>query len=272
MKFIEKKLEHELNVSKTHPLKEFFIYFSGVLFISLISFFLLGNFVDIFVDNLPKKHLRTMNNLLIQGTQKIPMAKQSTEEQRIQKILDKLVASSHMNNQKFTLKIQKGESMNAFAYPANIIVLLRPTIDAAKTENELAMVLGHELGHYSNYDHLKGMGRNIIFLGMSLLFFGQNNSITEFFKSTMDTVSLKFNRHQEQKADSFGLDLLNKTYGHVEEAETFFTKMNLESPSGQSWMSKYMETHPDIEVRIKRLRNMSLNRGYKLKGEVINLN
>ena len=36
-------------------------------------------------------------------------------------------------------------------------------LENVESENELAFVLGHELGHFRNRDHLRGLGRGIAF-------------------------------------------------------------------------------------------------------------
>jgi Zn-dependent protease with chaperone function len=270
MKHVEKKLEHEVNISKKHPLKEFITYFSGVLFVLLLVFFLLGIFVDIFIESLPRKHLTSLNSLLSKTGPGVSLTIRTTEELKIQAILNKILVNTSMSDQNFTVLIRPGKNINAIAYPANIIVLHRPTITAAKTDNEIARVLGHELGHYYNNDHLKGMGRAIIFLGFSVIALGQNSSVTSFLKNTLESVNLKFNRRQEEQADSYGLDLLNKAYGHVEEADSFYKKMKNEYGSS-SWLTSYMSTHPAIENRIKKIKTMAVTRGYSLNGKLIKL-
>ena len=46
--------------------------------------------------------------------------------------------------------------MNAVALPGGNIVVFAGLLKEIKSENELAMILGHELGHFAHRDHLRG--------------------------------------------------------------------------------------------------------------------
>ena len=59
-------------------------------------------------------------------------------------------------------------------------VIYQGLLAQAESENELMMVLGHELGHFANRDHLRGLGRALLV----------QIAIAAFFRQT--TVKLKY--------------------------------------------------------------------------------
>ncbi|MEP0779976.1 M48 family metalloprotease [Microcoleus sp. ZQ-A2] len=44
------------------------------------------------------------------------------------------------------------------ALPGDAIVIYADLVQQAKSQNELMMVLGHELGHFAHRDHWRGLG------------------------------------------------------------------------------------------------------------------
>jgi len=68
-------------------------------------------------------------------------------------------------------------------------------------------VLAHELGHFANRDHLKGLGRGLILWIISAGILGQDNAITDLAGRSLIGVQMKFSQAQETKADLFALEL-----------------------------------------------------------------
>ncbi len=58
------------------------------------------------------------------------------------------------------------------------ILLFQGLLDILKTENSLSFVIGHELGHFKNRDHLRGLGRGIVLTALSATFTGANSNLT----------------------------------------------------------------------------------------------
>ena len=62
----------------------------------------------------------------------------------------------------FRVEIDSSAAPNAMALPGGLIVVTQGLLDQVESENELAFVLGHELGHFRNRDHLRALGRGIM--------------------------------------------------------------------------------------------------------------
>ena len=69
------------------------------------------------------------------------------------------------------LFIPDRDTINAAALPGNYVIVYGGLLEEMDSENELMMVLGHELGHFANRDHMRGIGRSLaIPIVMSLIF------------------------------------------------------------------------------------------------------
>lgn len=139
---------------------------------------------------------------------------------------------------------------NAFAFPGGTIGVTHGMLDIADSEIALAFVLAHELGHFAQRDHLRGLGRAV---GRALawaLIFGDTGDILTRHAGTL--LDLAHSRQQEAGADRFGLALVHRAYGRTEGSERLFTwlEQNRRQPAWASWL----QSHPDAGDRIERLR------------------
>lgn len=140
-------------------------------------------------------------------------------------------------------------SPNAFAFPGGTIMVTSGLIRNLKSENGLAFVLGHELGHIRHRDHLTGIGRGFgLLIAASLLGLGGAEGIG--LDVAQNVIGNSFNRHQESLADEYAADLLNHAYGNLAGAGEFF-KFILESEnSWQGRIPSFLSTHPNPKERL----------------------
>ncbi len=263
MRIIPKNCEEgEHNTSKVHPLKEFFMLIFGTLAIVAIIYYLSGFAVGIVVENLSSRYESKLMGLMSR------FDVEGKPDQKMQKLLDALVKKSDLSGRKFELFVIEGDDPNALAYPGQKIVVVKSLLDQVNSQNELAMVLAHELGHFKNRDHLRGAGRGVIATIASLFLFGQDSQITNFLLSSVNMGNLDFTREQELKADQYGLKLLNDYYGHVNGSLNFFESQYIRESKLQRHAS-YISTHPNATKRINELVNWIKENDLSLDGELI---
>ncbi len=266
MKYTPKELKGNVNISHTSPVKEFFILLGGILGILLIIYIALGFAVDFAASRLPfeaEQKLGSLYSSIYNNTKSTEAGKS------LQSLLDDLVHhtsksnSIHTQNIQYNVHLVPGPMANAMALPGGNIIVFAPLMDEVKSENEIAFVLAHELGHYANRDHLRGLGRRLVLLAASATLLGGDSSITNFLISSMVNIEMKFSQHQETMADLWALDLLNKKYGHVAGAIDFFD--TLSDKEDTSRISYYFATHPYPDDRIKQLEKRISEKEYLMK-------
>ncbi len=258
MKYTPKEIQGNVNVTQTHPLKELFLLLSGLLGLLLVIYIVLGFAVDLVVPRLPAGIERSLGELYAGAFEKQP---QTGAEEYLQTLIDDLVdASPVLTSELYRIHLIPFSQANALALPGGHIVIMSKLVEELESENELAFVLAHELGHFANRDQLKGLGRGLVITALSSFLFGLDNTLTNFLMNSLLTVERKFSQHQETTADLFALDLVNAYYGHISGAPDFFEKMSQQDPRGR--LTYFFATHPYPSDRIARLQKEIQKKGY----------
>lgn len=257
MKYTPKELKENVNISRTSPIREFFLLLGGVLGVILIVYIALGFAVDIVVTKLSPEIEQSLGRLyskIYENTE------ETTTGIQLQEILDGLAKELPKGELQYKVHLVANSLINAMALPGGNIVVFSGLIKEVKSENELAFVLAHELGHFANRDHLRGLGRRLVLLTISIALLGRDSSAANFLMNSLLNVEMKFSQHQEKMADLWALDLLNRRYGHVSGATDFFEKMSKKEKKGR--ILYYFATHPYPENRVKTLEEQIREKGY----------
>lgn len=172
---------------------------------------------------------------------------------RLQAILDRLKIHPEVPAIEYTLFLLPDDSPNAFAVPGGGIGVTQGLLDLLEEDASLAFVLGHELGHFKQRDHLRGMGRGI---GISIcyaLVFGGSSGGDMIAGNAVNFMNQHYSRTQEEGADRFGVQLVHAAYGHTEGVEVLFEKL-LEMNDLPKWAYMFA-THPDSASRIRNMQD-----------------
>jgi Zn-dependent protease with chaperone function len=254
-----------VNVSAKHPLAELATLIAGIcaaVALLVVAAFL---FLEVLIGWIPPSfESRVFGSLWSVD------AESEGEDPRLEAataLLERLASHWEENPYQLQLAIMEGESPNAFAVPGGAIYLTRGLLESIESENELAFVLGHELGHFHNRDHLRGLGRGLIVsLALSALVGG---SAAESIPQLVTTLTERgFAREQESDADAFGLALVQAEYGHVAGADGFFRRLPDADAGIADEFASYFATHPVSVSRIEDLWSMAAENGWPVTGEL----
>ena len=254
-----------INVSARHPLSELVTLVAGVC----LAVVLIAAAAFVLVEGLirwipPSFESRVFGSLWSAG------ADSEGEDPRLEAagaLLERLASHWEENPYELQLAIMEEESPNAFAVPGGAIYLTRGLLDSVESENELAFVLGHEIGHFRNRDHLRGLGRGLIVsLALSALTGG---SAAESIPQLVTTITQSgFAREQERDADAFGIALVEAEYGHVAGADGFFKRLPDAKADLGDEFSSYFATHPVSEARIENLQDLAARNRWSITGDL----
>lgn len=225
--------------SYTTPAKDLAILLAGVLGIIVAVYFVL-----ILISNWALTRISIEDEVKLFG--KIFNAERFVDghSEDLNKLATKL-------NKEVSFPLKLGivcdEKPNAFAFPGGTILVTSGLLKSIKSENGLTFVLGHEIGHFVNRDHLRGYGQKIILaVGMGL--FGFDN-FTEL-ASINDFLGKVYDRSNESSADEYGINLSKKTYGHTFGAEEFFKVITDKNNILDSKFGQFLSTHPASAQRL----------------------
>jgi len=263
MKFVPRTPRDGINVSREHPLKEAATVIVGVsVGIALLVVFLVL-FVDLVILLVPA---RTEARVFVSWAREGPVLEDSRADEvaRVEALLGRLADHWPDAPYAFRVEIADDREPNAIALPGGLIVITAGLLDQVESENELAFVLGHELGHFRHRDHLRRLGRGIA-LKLLLTVLRRDEGALQLGGAVSDLTVRGFSRAQENRADRFGLELVEAEYGHVAESWRFFERATGEDAGLDAFVA-YLSTHPAAAERIGELRGEARERGWPLQG------
>ena len=226
-----------------------------VLLIAL--YFLIGITVDLFVSGISfETETRIFKNFQPGGNQdKNAPYKEAFD--KAESILEKLKGRPSVPPLPYRIMLMEHEDPNAFAFPGGTIGVTTGLLAALDEDIEIAYVLGHELGHFHNRDHLQGMGRAIgLRIIMAMVF--SSGAGAESFGNMMEFVFNRgYSQDRENKADRFGLELVYAIYGKTEGVDHLFRILQ-EKDRLPKWAYMF-STHPSPQKRIDNLKAYALH-------------
>jgi predicted Zn-dependent protease len=151
--------------------------------------------------------------------------------------------------------------MNAFAVPGGYIYITRQLLGLMDDEAELALVLGHEVGHidarHSRQRNRTGMLTQV-FAGLAGVLTG-SSQIAQAAGQLGQGYLLSFSRQQEFEADDFGINYISRAGYDPSAAASMFASLgaatSLETrAAGRDERStpSWARTHPLSEDRVRR--------------------
>jgi predicted Zn-dependent protease len=166
---------------------------------------------------------------------------------------------SHRSNLEYTVRVVDTPIVNAFALPGGFVYITRGILAHFNSEDELAGVMGHEIGHVVARHGAEQMSRaQLAGLGLAV---GSVVSETfakysQFAGAGVGLLFLSFSREQESESDLLGVQY-STTLGYDSRrmADFFKTLSMMRDESGQS-LPGFLSTHPDPgdrEVRVNQL-------------------
>jgi predicted Zn-dependent protease len=203
------------------------------------------------------------------GTVVVPIYEQQSQKSPVQDTLNQLLdrlesrlQAEEKKDRNYRVLYVPDKTINALAIPGNVVIIYRGLIEEMESENELMMVLGHELGHFAHRDHLRGLGRSLLFKAAIAYFLGDTGGWGAIAASAAESIgNAQYSQSQERQADEFGLELLNKTYGHVAGATDFLARLS--QKQGVDWA--ILSAHPAPRSRVKHLEQLIKKENYQIQ-------
>lgn len=248
------------NISSTPPLKLFVLLGSGAILIVLIAWLILGALVGVVARQIPDGFESELGALFaieaLQDDDWIPA------QLELQHIVDGLAAPLPEREFSYRVIVIDDPVANAAAVPGGGILVYSGLLQQAESENEVAMVLAHELAHHAHRDHLEGLGRGLVLAVIMNAVFGSSSGLERLSGAGAQGLALKMSRDDEREADRLGLLLVEEQYGHVGGALDFFVRDD-DRPGGRG--ASWFRTHPLSSDRIERLHDAIETHGYAVR-------
>ena len=252
-----------INVSARHPLKEAATLIGGLLALLVVLGVVVAAGVDLAVGLIPPE----LEARVFPGGAEAGEGAPDARREALQALLDRLAARWPEAPLRFQVSLLDEPQANAAALPGGSVLVTSGLVAAVDSENELAFVLAHELGHFAGRHHLRRLGRRAVY-GLALAALtGRGGIAGDLGSLTGELTSRGFDREQEREADAFGLALIAAEYGHAGGAADLFDHLGSDAPRIEEVVA-YFSTHPAGRDRTEALRGEAARRGWSTQAEL----
>jgi predicted Zn-dependent protease len=169
--------------------------------------------------------------------------------------------SSQLNGYQWEFNVVESKEVNAWCMPGGKVVVYTGILPVTKTEEGLAVVMGHEIAHAVAEHGSERMSQGLLtqFGGMALEKVLESKPqetqqlwMTVFGAGAQFGVLLPFSRQQESEADHLGLVFMSMAGYNPNSAVDFWQRMAQQK--GGEAPPEFMSTHPSDETRIAQIR------------------
>lgn len=192
----------------------------------------------------------------------------------VEEIGQKVLAKSHMRREdteqkyketEFYFRVLNSPVPNAFALPGGYVYVTRGLLGHLKNEAQLAVVLGHEIGHvaarHSSQRAFEQQMGQIALLGGAVA--GQEllgvpgGELLNMGSQAAQLLFLSYSREDERESDQLGVEYASMEQYEAADGAGFFTALKrISQQSGQS-IPDWASTHPDPSERENRIPQLA---------------
>jgi predicted Zn-dependent protease len=181
----------------------------------------------------------------------------------VTKIGNKIVASTSAGQTPYRFQfhlLADRETVNAFALPGGQVFITEALFRRLNSEDQIAGVLGHEIGHVVGRHSSEQIAQSNLFDGLTRAAIlavnngqGSGYDAARIAQMASQLVNLRYSRADESEADMLGVHFLAES-GYRPEAMIEVMEVLKKLADGSPKQAQIFQTHPDPGNRIERIR------------------
>ena len=181
-------------------------------------------------------------------------------DQQLQALVDKvgnrLVQYSVAHETPYTYQfhlLRDPNTINAFALPGGQVFITYGLLSRLETEDQLAGVLGHEIGHVLGRHSAERIAKQNLTEGIiNGVLVGSDANTAQTAAMIGNMINMKYGREDELESDDLGVKIMMDAGYNPE--EMIGVMEILKAASGNQRVPEFQSTHPDPENRIEKIK------------------
>jgi predicted Zn-dependent protease len=206
-----------------------------------------------------------------QTKKETPISKDARANRRLQAIGPRIATVANRPNDAWEFVVFDSPEKNAFVLPGGKVGFYKGLLDFSDNDDQVAAVLGHEVGHVTARHAAQRMGQQqATSLGLAIggAILGSSTNLPEDQKNAIMAIAgagavvgilLPFSRSNELDADRLGVDYMHLAGYDVRQSVRLWEKMGQNAQPGPG---EWLSTHPSPQTRIAELKAYINAKGY----------
>ena len=174
-------------------------------------------------------------------------------------------AAQQFRDTEFHFRVLNSDIVNAFALPGGYIYVTRGLLSHLNNEAQLAVVLGHEIGHvaarHASQRILEQQAGSLILVGGAVLgqeVFGVSaENILSVGGMAAQLLFLSYSRDNERESDRLGVEYSAMEGYNAAEGAAFFTTLRRMTELAGGGLPSHLSSHPDPGDRERSMIQLS---------------
>lgn len=248
MEYSNPEIPENINTTKEHPLKEFFILSGGIIGSIFVVVLVLSLLAETLAARIPFSMEQKIATRFVDEPEN-----DSATQQYLQTLVEEISQQMALPEEmQITLHYVDNDVENAFATLGGHIFIHRGLMEIMPHENALSMVIAHEIAHVQHRHPLIAMGRGVVIgLFLATVTGLSGDRIVGSIIGNAGTLTARgFSREQEREADHTALAAIYKHYGHVSGASDLFKALLKIDETSLLPLPQFLSTHPLSTERV----------------------
>lgn len=197
--------------------------------------------------------------------QKEKVSSNHTANDRVRRVGERIAKAvgDQMPNAQWEFVVFESDQVNAFALPGGKVGVYTGLLNLATSDDELAVVMGHEIGHVIARHGAERMSQELLIQGAASLgsayaegrYDPRVIQIAQAAYGVTTTLgTLKFSRSNESEADHMGVVFAAEAGYDPRAAIEFWEKMSAQKTTKPGVLEHFLSTHPADAQRIADLK------------------
>ena len=266
------QLPDGVNVSHTHPLADIARLLGGIVIVVVVAVLGLALAAGWLASHIPfEAEASVAKRFESQFVDADASPATVTVQCYLEQLTARVAAASELPpGMAIRVHYLSGDTVNAFATLGGHIMVYQGLMQRMPSENALANVIGHEIGHVKLRHPVSSMGRGLV-IGVALSLVSATAG-TDVVAAALGPAGLlavtSFSREQERAADAQGLEALVTVYGHANGAADTFRRLE-EATRDLPRPPAIFSTHPLTDDRIAAIDDKVRSGNWKADGPLV---